>query len=89
MMVKNTYGVSVCWSTKDFGGIVPKEEFAGSALQRKKLSDEDKEKRKLIPKKVVEKLEPTLKTMSKRTKQKVRKKLTCFARCHKKLNNKK
>ena len=86
MMVKNTYGVSVCWSVKEFGGIVPKEEFAGSALQRKKLTDEDKAKRKLKPVRVAEKLPPKLKTMSKRTKQKVRKKLMCFARCHKKLN---
>ncbi|SDR87337.1 hypothetical protein SAMN04487764_0906 [Gillisia sp. Hel1_33_143] len=83
MIVKNTYGISVGFSTTQFG-VIPKEEFAGSALQRKK-PDPDK---KPIKKKIVneEKKEIKLRTLSRRSKQKIRKKITCFARCYKRLN---
>ena len=45
MIVKNTYGISVAFSTRQFG-VVPKEEFSGSALQRKK-QDPDKKPKKI------------------------------------------
>lgn len=78
MIVKNTYGVSVTFSTAKYG-ITPKSEFTGSALQRQKQA---KSKKKTSSKKS----EIKLRSMSKRTKQKIRKKITCFARCYKRLS---
>lgn len=82
MIVKNTYGISVTFSTAQYG-IIPKSEFTGSALQRKK------QPKKLTPKKKVledKNKEKKLRLMSRRTKQKIRKKITCFARTQKKLS---
>ncbi|WP_029034235.1 rolling circle replication-associated protein [Salinimicrobium terrae] len=83
MIVKNTYGTSVAFSTRQFG-VVPKDEFSGSALQRKKPDPEKKpEKKKVVS---TEKKEIKLRTLSRRSKQKIRKKITCFARCYKRLS---
>lgn len=83
MIVKNTYGISVAFSTRQFG-VVPKDEFSGSALQRKK-PDPDKKPKK-IKKERDQKKEIKLRSLSKRSKQKIRKKITCFARCYKRLS---
>lgn len=82
MIVKNTYGTSVAFSIKQYGK-VPKNEFTGSALDRKKQepSKKDKAKTKTNPKK-----EKPMRSLSKRSKQKIRKKITCFARCYKRLS---
>lgn len=82
MIVKNTYGTSVAFSTRQFG-VVPKDEFSGSALQRKKR-EPDKDKPKPKPKKQDGKIK--LRSLSRRSKQKIRKKITCFARCYKRLS---
>lgn len=83
MIVKNTYGTSVAFSTRQFG-VVPKDEFSGSALQRKKPDPKNKpEKKKVVS---TEKKEIKLRTLSRRSKQKIRKKITCFARCYKRLS---
>ncbi len=83
MLVKNTYGTSVAFSTRQFG-VVPKDEFSGSALQRKKPDPDKKpEKKKVVS---TEKKEIKLRTLSRRSKQKIRKKITCFARCYKRLS---
>lgn len=87
MIVKNTYGTSVAFSVREFG-IIPKNEFTGSALQRKKQPPKEKptnEKTENKPKSEKTK-EIKLRFLSKRSKQKIRKKLICFARCHKKLS---
>lgn len=83
MLVKNTYGTSVAFSTRQFG-VVPKDEFTGSALQRKKPDPESKPKKKKVVS--TEKKEIKLRTLSRRSKQKIRKKITCFARCYKRLS---
>ena len=92
MIVKNTYGTSVAFSVHQFG-VVPKSEFTGSALQRKKkepvekTANEKSKKTKNAKKpKSNEVKEPKLRFLSKRSKQKIRKKLICFARCYKKLS---
>ncbi|MES2812735.1 MAG: hypothetical protein V4670_09725 [Bacteroidota bacterium] len=82
MIVKNTYGTSVAFSVRQFG-VVPKSEFTGSALQRKKQTPKEKTKKKPKP---VNPKEVKLRYLSRRSKQKIRKKLICFARCHKKLS---
>ncbi|MCK0144032.1 hypothetical protein MWU78_00030 [Arenibacter sp. F26102] len=82
MIVKNTYGTSVAFSTRQFG-VVPKDEFSGSALQRKKKEPE-KDKPRPKPKKDDGKIK--LRSLSRRSKQKIRKKITCFARCYKRLS---
>jgi hypothetical protein len=82
MIVKNTYGTSVAFSVREFG-VVPKHEFTGSALQRKKQTPADKAKK--TAKTAVEKI-PQLKSLSRKSKQKIKKKLTCFARCYKRLS---
>tara|TARA_R110002049_G_scaffold240328_1_gene413690 strand:+ start:3025 stop:3861 length:837 start_codon:yes stop_codon:yes gene_type:complete len=82
MIVKNTYGTSVAFSTRQFG-VIPKDEFSGSALQRKK-KEPDKDKPKPKPKKNDGKIK--LRSLSRRSKQKIRKKITCFARCYKRLS---
>lgn len=81
MIVKNTYGVSVAYSLEQFN-VIPKNEFTGSALQRKKQVKKKEPK----PKKKVEVKEIKLRSMSYRSKQKIRKKITCFARCYKRLS---
>lgn len=83
MIVKNTYGTSVAFCTKQFG-IIPKSEFTGSALQRKK--QETAKKKKPKPKTASQIKNTPHRTLSKRSKQKIRKKITCFARCYKKLS---
>ena len=83
MIIKNTYGVSVAFSTSKFGK-TPKEEFSGSALQRKKQVKKPKEKKANSESKPKEK---KLRSMSRRTKQKISKKITCFARTQKTLSN--
>ncbi|WP_223549967.1 hypothetical protein [Aestuariivivens sp. NBU2969] len=82
MIVKNTYGTSVAFTTSRYGK-APKHEFTGSALQRKKQEPKKNTKAKKKENKGKEKKERSL---SRRSKQKIRKKLTCFARCHKKLS---
>ncbi|QZK91571.1 hypothetical protein K5V07_14100 [Flavobacterium sp. CHNK8] len=89
MIVKNTYGTSVAFSVREFG-VIPKEEFTGSALQRKKKPPAEKNSNeKTTPKpkpKADKKKEVKLRFLSKRSKQKIRKKLICFARCYKRLS---
>ena len=82
MIVKNTYGTSVAFCTKMFN-VLPKDEFSGSALQRKK--QEPKKKLPKKPKKAKTD-EIKLRSLSRRSKQKIRKKITCFARCYKRLS---
>lgn len=82
MIVKNTYGISVSFSTRQFGK-VPKNEFSGSALQRKKQDPKAKSKK---TKKDSEEKEIKFRSLSRRSKQKIRKKITCFARCYKRLS---
>ncbi|MCK0108220.1 hypothetical protein MWU58_02865 [Flavobacteriaceae bacterium S0825] len=82
MVVKNTYGISVAFSTSKYG-ITPKSEFTGSALQRKK---QEKSKYTKAKKKESKDEERKERSLSKRSKQKIRKKLTCFARTQKKLS---
>ena len=85
MIVKNTYGTSVAFSVREFG-VIPKHEFTGSALQRKKQTPEDKaRKNKVVPKLLADKVKP-LRSLSANSKRKIRKKLICFARCYKKLS---
>lgn len=88
ILVKNTYGTSVAFCTRMFGKL-PKDEFSGSALQRKKQKPKTPEERKeendkKPVKKAAEKIK--LRSLSKRSKQKIRKKITCFARCYKRLS---
>lgn len=85
MIVKNTYGTSVAFSVQEFG-VMPKNEFTGSALQRKKQTPTDKTKKKEKP--TVDKIDKLakLRFLSKRSKQKIRKKIICFARCYKRLS---
>src|SRR3970040_1379059 len=87
MIVKNTYGTSVAFSVREFG-VIPKSEFTGSALQSKKQPPKEKSlSEKIANKPKSEKpKEIKLRFLSKRSKQKIRKKLICFARCHKKLS---
>lgn len=82
MIVKNTYGTSVAFSTGKYG-TAPKNEFTGSALQRKKQEPKKNTKAKKKESMGKEKKERSL---SKRSKQKIRKKITCFARCYKRLS---
>ena len=87
MIVKNTYGTSVAFSVREFG-VIPKDEFTGSALQRKKKPPKENnlnEKTTSKPKADKTK-EVKLRFLSKRSKQKIRKKLICFARCYKRLS---
>tara|TARA_R110002020_G_scaffold435662_4_gene645851 strand:+ start:414 stop:1247 length:834 start_codon:yes stop_codon:yes gene_type:complete len=83
MIVKNTYGTSVAFSTSKFGR-VPKSEFVGSALQRPK--QKNKKKKPTAQATAKKKKEIKLRSLSKRSKQKIRKKITCFARCYKRLS---
>ncbi|QXP56213.1 hypothetical protein H0I25_00015 [Cellulophaga sp. HaHa_2_95] len=83
MIVKNTYGTSVAFTTKMFG-VIPKDEFSGSALQRKKQDPKEEKTNVKIKKKNSE--GKKLCSLSKRSKQKIRKKITCFARCYKRLS---
>lgn len=89
MIVKNTYGTSVAFSVREFG-VIPKEEFTGSALQRKKKPPAEKKPNEKITTKPKAKADKTkeakLRFLSKRSKQKIRKKLICFARCYKRLS---
>ncbi|WP_425629795.1 rolling circle replication-associated protein [Cellulophaga lytica] len=81
MIVKNTYGTSVAFTTKMFG-VIPKDEFTGSALQRKKQEPSKRKSKKPLKASG----EVKLRSLSKRSKQKIRKKITCFARCYKRLS---
>jgi hypothetical protein len=78
MIVKNTYGQSVGYSVNHFK-VFPKDNFVGSAKQRKK--QETKSKKPKTSKDV-----KSTRKLSDRSKRKIRKKLTCFARCYKKLS---
>ncbi|MBO6605315.1 hypothetical protein [Psychroserpens sp.] len=82
MIVKNTYGSSVAYSIKQFGR-APKNEFTGSSLQRKK---QDPKKDTKTKKKEGSDKERKDRSLSRRSKQKIRKKITCFARCYKRLS---
>jgi hypothetical protein len=82
MIVKNTYGTSVAFSSRTFG-VIPDKEFTGSSLDRKKKEKEDKPK----PKKQEPKnKEVKLRSLSRRSKQKIRKKIMSFSRCYKRLS---
>jgi len=83
MIIKNTYGISVAFTEKHPYSVTPKSEFTGSALQRKKQPKKQVVKKQPETDKVKEK---KLRSMSRRTKQKIRKKITCFARTQKKLS---
>jgi len=74
--------MSVAFSTRQFG-TAPKSEFTGSALQRKKQPKKPTVKKQSKTDGVKEK---KLRSMSKRTKQKIRKKITCFSRTQKRLS---
>jgi hypothetical protein len=80
MIIKNTYGISVAFATNHPYGVIPKSEFTGSALQRKKQVPKPKSDTDQIPTKDKVK---KLRSMSKRTKQKIRKKIMCFAQAYK------
>lgn len=82
MIVKNTYGTSVAFTTRQYGN-VPKHEFTGSALLRKK---QEVKKRTKAKKKESKDKEIKERSLSRRSKQKIRKKITCFARCYKRLS---
>lgn len=85
MIVKNTYGTSVEFSVRMFG-VVPKEEFSGSSLQRKKKEPEPNKadaKEKTVKKKNGQ---PKMRQLSRHSKQKIRKKITCFSRCYKRFS---
>ncbi|WP_445956926.1 hypothetical protein [Yeosuana sp.] len=82
MIVKNTYGISVAFSTAKYG-ITPKSEFAGSAIDRKKTVVNKIIKAK---KKESEDKERKVRSLSRRSKQKIRKKITCFSRTQKRLS---
>lgn len=82
MIVKNTYGSSVAFTLKKYGKY-PTQEFTGSALQRKK--DKPKKNTKAKKKESKDK-EQKDRSLSRRSKQKIRKKITCFARCYKRLS---
>lgn len=83
MIIKNTYGISVAFSEKHPYSITPKSEFTGSALQRKKQNP--KPKIETTQKLVKDKIKKP-RSMSRRTKQKIRKKITCFSRTQKRLS---
>ncbi len=87
MIVKNTYGTSVEFSTKMYG-VVPSEEFTGSSLQRKKKKPEDEEETKAKKQKPVKKKDdkPKMRSLSRRSKQKIRKKIICFSRRYKRFS---
>ncbi|WAC00969.1 hypothetical protein N7U66_12220 [Lacinutrix neustonica] len=80
MIVKNTYGVSVAFSIAKYG-IAPKSEFTGSALQRRKPLNKPKAKKKESKDR-----ERRERSLSRRSKQKIRKKITCFSRTQKRLS---
>jgi len=80
MIVKNTYGLSVAFSENHPYGVIPKNEFTGSALQRKKQVAKSKYNTEEKP--TMDKVKK-LRSMSKRTKQKIRKKIMCFAQAYK------
>ncbi|MEN3323750.1 hypothetical protein VP395_08425 [Mariniflexile soesokkakense] len=82
MIVKNTYGVSVAFSTAKYG-ITPTSEFTGSALQRKKQEPLKNTKAKKNENKDKER---KARSLSRRSKQKIRKKITCFSRTQKRLS---
>lgn len=83
MIIKNTYGISVAFAENHPYGVTPKSEFTGSALQRKRQIAKPKSDATVKP--PIDKLKkPRL--MSRRTKQKIRKKITCFARTQKRLS---
>ena len=85
MIVKNTYGKSIAYSLHQYN-VVPSSEFAGSSLQRKKTvtkkDDKPKDKSDDKPKDK----EVKLRSMSYRTRQKIRKKVTSFSRLYKRIS---
>lgn len=79
LIAKNTYGQTVIFSQLKYGKVVTKE-FTGSSLDRtKQIKKYKKKERKNSD-------EPKLRSMSVRTKRKIRKKITCFARLQKRLS---
>lgn len=85
MITKNTYGISVSFSTKHFGR-APSKEFTGSSLDRKKQEKKPTPKKEKSEETETEEKKENLKMMSPRTKQKIRKKITCFSRTQKRLS---
>ncbi|MEE1961997.1 hypothetical protein V1387_04815 [Allomuricauda taeanensis] len=87
MIVKNTYGTSVAFSVRTFG-VVPDKEFTGSSLERKKKEPEPEDNGDEAKPKPVKKKEgkPKMRHLSRRSKQKIRKKIQCFSRCYKRLS---
>jgi hypothetical protein len=80
MRIKNTYGISVTLSEHHPYSKIPKSEFTGSALQRKKQTTKPK---RSATNKSTKNTEKKLRFMSKRTKQKIRKKIMCFTQGYK------
>lgn len=92
MILKNTYGLSVALSSKSIKNRKSLEKFAGSSLNRKPtvknkftLSEEDL-KGVVIEEKIKKIKDKTHRSMSPRTKQKIRKKVTAFSQAYEKLN---
>ncbi|WP_338198032.1 rolling circle replication-associated protein [Flagellimonas marinaquae] len=85
MIVKNTYGTSIQYSPKAFG-YVPTREFVGSSLLRKK--QQPKEKKKITDSKTdkVNSGLPKQRSLSPRSKQKIKRKVVCFSRCYDKMS---
>jgi len=83
MIVKNTYGISVSFAVNHPFGVTPKNEFTGSALQRKKQIAKPKS---ITTQNVTKEEVKKLRSMSRLTKQKIRKKIVSFARQYKRLS---
>lgn len=91
-MLKNTYGLSVALSSKSIQNRKSLEVFTGSSLNRKptvknkfELTEEDL-KGLIIEEKIKKPKIKKLRSMSQRTKQKIRKKVTAFSQAYEKLN---
>lgn len=86
LVVKNTYGVSISYHQRI--NIEALEKFGGSSIGRKKYYQKEKTKEeelKALKKKLESKRETIVRSMSQRTKSKIRTKIIAFAQVHKKL----
>lgn len=89
MKVKNTYGLSVILSDKSIKNKSSLSKFAGSSLGRKKANSSKSKNQKDnsdIEIKPKIKKPNDLRSMSPRTKQKIKKKVTAFSQVYEKLN---
>ncbi len=92
MLLKNSYGLSVVISSRMMKNRISLEKFAGSSLNRKPkaknkfhLSEDDLQEVSIEETPKEQKIKK-LRSMSARTKQKIRKKVTAFSQIHNKLN---